>query len=65
MDDRIAHDGTAKNPVDVTNLVVMEVDGELIVSDENGRYPVGREYARAAQIHAYGRAESPLLRRRA
>ena len=41
VDGRIARDGTTKNPIAVTNLVVMEAASELISGDEKGRIELG------------------------
>lgn len=41
VDGGVVYDGTTKNPITTTNLVVMEVPSELIAGDEKGRMELG------------------------
>jgi hypothetical protein len=56
VDGRIARDGTTKNPVTVTNLVVMEAASALIAEDEKGRIEVGSIGEGRAKLFQEGHA---------
>ena len=54
VDGKIARDGTTKNPITVTNLVVMEAASDLIAGDAKGRIELGSIGSGRAKVFQQG-----------